>query len=78
MQPTKVNEILQWMGTASFMVMYTIMSFFPDQHPWNIVFGALGGGLYLIWSFRVKNKPQTITNIVGLTICLIGLFRVWG
>lgn len=73
----KLNQVLQWAGTACFMVMYTLMSFFPEQHPWNIVAGTLGGGLYLIWSLRVRNKPQTVTNIIGLLVCTAGLIRVW-
>ena len=74
----KLNDAIQWAGTACFMVMYTLMSFFPNAHPWNIVAGALGGGLYLVWSLRVANKPQVITNVVGVAICLVGLFKAWG
>jgi len=74
----KLNEVLQWAGTACFMCMYTLMSFFPELHPWNVVFGALGGLCYLGWSARVANMPQTITNIVGVTICIVGLCRAWG
>lgn len=74
----RLNELIQWAGTAAFMVMYTLMSFFPELHPWNVVFGALGGALYLIWSLRVANLPQTLTNVVGITICVLGLYRTWG
>ena len=74
----KSNEVLQWLGTTCFMIMYVLMSFFPQLHPWNIVAGACGGGLYLIWSIRVANKPQTITNIVGMVVCLAGLYKAWG
>jgi len=73
-----LNELLQWAGTASFMIMYIVMSFFPGCHPWNIVAGAVGASLYLLWSIRVVNVPQLITNVVGLTICLIGLLKAWG
>jgi hypothetical protein len=54
------------------------MSFAPELHPYQILFGAIGGGFYLAWSFRVANKPQAVTNIIGLSICLIGLYKVWG
>jgi drug/metabolite transporter superfamily protein YnfA len=74
----KLNDGLQWAGTACFMCMYTVMSLFPELHPWNVVFGALGGLFYLGWSARVANKPQTITNVVGVTICIVGLLRAWG
>ena len=74
----KLNDMIQWAGTACFMVMYTLMSFYPNLHPWNIVAGCLGGGLYLVWSFRVANKPQMITNLVGVAICLVGLYKAFG
>jgi hypothetical protein len=73
----KLNDTLQWAGTASFMCMYTIMSFFPQSHPYEIVFGSIGGGFYLLWSLRVVNKPQILTNVVGLFICLLGLVKAW-
>ena len=73
-----LNNVIQWAGTACFMVMYSLMSFFPNLHPWNIVAGALGGTLYLVWSLRVKNSPQMITNLVGIAICAVGLFKAWG
>jgi hypothetical protein len=53
------------------------MSVFPEYRPFDILFGAIGGGIYLIWSLRVANKPQTLTNIVGLSICLIGLYKAF-
>ena len=69
------EDLLQWAGTACFMVMYTLMSFFPELHPWNVAFGALGGLCYLGWSISVANLPQTLTNLVGIAICLVGLYR---
>ena len=73
----KLNDIIQWAGTACFMVMYTLMSFYPNLHPWNIVAGFMGGALYMVWSLRVMNKPQMITNLVGIAICAVGLFKAW-
>jgi hypothetical protein len=72
----KLNDVIQWAGTACFLVMYTLMSL--DMYPWNIVAGICGGVLYLIWSLRVANKPQTVTNLVSIAICTYGLFKVWG
>ena len=73
-----INSRIQWAGTACFMAMYVLMSFFKELHPWNIVAGAVGAALYLAWAFRVANKPQIITNVVGLAICLVGLFNALG
>jgi len=73
-----VNEAIQWAGTACFMAMYVLMSFFKELHPWNIVAGAVGSSLYLAWAYRVANKPQVITNVVGLSIMVVGLFHTLG
>jgi len=72
----KFNDVVQWLGTASFLAMYTLMSL--NMYPWNIVVGTLGGACYLIWSLRVANVPQTVTNVASMTICLYGLFRAFG
>jgi hypothetical protein len=74
----KINDILQWTGTVSLLTMYTLMSFFPHLHPWNIVAGLLGGACYLAWTVRVANKPQMIVNGVAIAIGLAGLFKAWG
>ena len=74
----KLNDMLQWAGTACLLTMYVLMSFFPNLHPWNIVAGVLGGACYLTWCLRVANKPQMIVNAVAIAIGLAGLFRAWG
>jgi len=72
------NEVLQWAGTACFLIMYTTMSFFKDQHVLQLAAGCLGGSLFLIWSLRAANRQQTIVNVVGVTITLIGLYNAIG
>ena len=71
------NEVLQLAGTVCLLTMYTLMSFFPHLHPWNIVAGICGGACYLTWTIRVANKPQMIVNGVALAIGLAGLFKAW-
>jgi len=71
-----MNNRLQWAGTACFMAMYVLMSL--NQYPWNIVAGLLGGSFYLAWSIRVANKPQIITNVVGILVCLLGIVKYFG
>jgi hypothetical protein len=73
-----LNEILQWIGTVCFMSMYTLMSFFPNLYPWNIVAGMCGSTCYLIWCIRVKNRPQTIVNTIGMVVCIAGLAKYFG
>ena len=74
----KLNEVLQWAGTACFMVMYTTMSFFKELHTVQLIAGCMGGTLFLVWSLRVANKQQTIVNVTGVTITLIGLYKALG
>ena len=71
-----MNNILQWAGTVCFLCMYTLMSY--NQYPWNIVAGVLGAAFYLAWSLRVRNWPQTVTNVVSIAICGVGLFKAFG
>ena len=78
MSNIKLNEVLQWAGTACFMVMYTTMSFFKELHTVQLIAGCMGGALFLAWSLRVANKQQTIVNVTGVTITLIGLFKALG
>ncbi len=74
----RVTEVLQWAGTACFMVMYTTMSFFKEFHTVQLIAGCLGGTLFLIWSLRVANKQQTIVNVTGVAITLVGLYKALG
>lgn len=74
----KLNEVLQWAGTVCFMVMYTTMSFYKEQHTLQLIAGCMGGALFLLWSIRVANKQQTIVNVVGVAITLVGLYKAVG
>lgn len=56
------------------MTMYTTMSFFKEEHVLQLAAGCLGGALFLVWSLRVANRQQTIVNVVGVAITLIGLY----
>ena len=74
----KLNEVLQWAGTVCFLAMYTVMSFFKELHTLQLIAGCMGGALFLVWSLRVANKQQTIVNVAGVTITLVGLYRALG
>jgi hypothetical protein len=78
MTRTEIDNALQWAGTACLLSMYVLMSFFPHLHPWNIVAGVLGGSCYLLWTVRVRNRPQMLVNGVAIAISLAGLFKAWG
>ena len=55
----KLNDAIQWAGTACFMVMYTFMSL--NMYPWNILAGFFGGALYMVWSMRVAVSYTHLT-----------------
>ena len=74
----KLNEVLQWAGTVCFLAMYTVMSFFKELHTLQLIAGCMGGALFLVWSLRVANRQQTIVNVAGVTITLVGLYRALG
>jgi hypothetical protein len=71
-----LNNTLQWAGTVCFLSMYTLMSL--NMYPYNIIAGVLGAALYLTWSLRVRNWPQTVTNVVSIAICGVGLLKAFG
>lgn len=73
-----INSILQWAGTISLFIMYILMSFYPQLYPYDLIAGGVGGLCYFSWSLRTHNMPQVLVNLAGITVCLIGLFRVWG
>jgi hypothetical protein len=70
------NDILQWTGTACLLTMYVLASFYPNLYPLNIVAGVCGASCFLLWTIRVKNRPQMIVNSVSLVIGLSGLIFV--
>lgn len=75
---TRTDEIIQWIGTVFILVMYVLMSYFPNLHPWNVVAGFFGGLAYFTWTVRVKNYPQMVINAVAITLCAGGLFKHFG
>ena len=72
-----LNSALQWAGTACLLTMYVLMSFYPNLFPANLVAGMLGGGFYLVWSVRTKNKAQVLVNLAGILVCVAGLFKFY-
>ena len=72
-----LNKILQRAGTACLIAMYVLMSYFPEQHPWNIVAGMAGGSIFLLWSY-LYNREQLVVNLAGVAVCAGGLYKAWG
>ena len=73
----KINDAIQWAGTACILVMYVLMNFFREVGL-DPVFGLLGGLCYALWAYRVANKPQLLVNVVAISVCLVGLFKAFG
>jgi len=50
----------------------------PAAYPWNIVTFFAGTVAFLIWTLRVRNRPQMLVNVVALGIGATGLIRAFG
>jgi hypothetical protein len=72
-----LNNALQWTGTVFILLMYVLMNFFRELQL-DALAGLLGGLCYFAWTVRVANKPQMIVNVVAITVCAVGLFKVYG
>lgn len=69
------QDKLQWCGAASMIGAQIITSLFPLLYPYNIVLFTIGTISFLTWAILVKNKPQTVVNVIGLIICFGGLYK---
>jgi len=45
---------------------------------YNIAAFTVGTLAFMAWAIRVANKPQTLVNVVAMSVCAVGLFRVYG
>jgi hypothetical protein len=72
-----LNNALQWTGTVFILLMYVLMNFFRELQL-DALAGLLGGLCYFIWTVRVANKPQMLVNVVAITVCAVGLFKMYG
>ena len=70
-----LNNILQWAGTVCLLAMYVLMNYFRELHPFDSIAGAMGGLFYLAWTVRVRNTPQAIVNLVGITFSVGGVLK---
>jgi hypothetical protein len=70
------NEVLQWAGTLCILAMYVLMNFFRELRL-DPLAGLLGGLCYATWAYRVANKPQLVINIAAITVCLVGLYKIY-
>jgi hypothetical protein len=71
------NDGLQWTGALGVIAGHGLNAMGPAVYPWNIVAFFIGTTLFLIWSTRVANRPQTLVNVVALIIGFTGLWRAF-
>ena len=74
----KTNEILQWTGAVAIVLGHILNAVGPAAYPYNIIVFAIGTILFMIWAFRVKNRPQLMVNVISLAIGIIGLLKAIG
>ena len=80
MNKEKVNEIIQWSGALFIILMHVMNSALEygyNLRPYNLVAAALGTICFMLWSFRVANKPQLLVNVVAMAICALGLYKAF-
>ena len=74
----KLNETIQWVGTAFILAMYVISNFFKGQDDLRNGVALLGAMCFFAWAYRVANKQQMIINGVAIALCAIGLYQAFG
>ena len=78
MRNIDVNEVLQWAGAVFIIAMHAGNAIGPSAYPYTLVAAFLGTVCFMLWSFRVANKPQLLVNVVAMSILLAGLYRAFG
>ena len=73
-----VNEVIQWVGAVFIIAGHSLNAVGPAAYPWNIVTFFAGPVAFLIWTLRVRNRPQMLVNVVALGIGATGLIRAFG
>ena len=78
MKKANLNEILQWAGAVFIIAGHSLNAVGPAAYPYNILAFFLGTVFFLVWTFRVANKPQMMVNLVAIGISSMGLVRAFG
>ena len=73
----KTDEVIQWAGAVAIVAGHLLNAIGPAVYPYNIIAFVIGTVLFLIWAFRVGNKPQLMVNIISITIGFVGLFKAF-
>ena len=73
-----VDDAIQWVGAVFIIAGHSLNAVGPAVYPWNIVTFFAGTVTFLIWTLRVRNRPQMLVNVVALGIGATGLIRAFG
>ena len=73
-----INETLQWAGAVVIIAGHSLNAVGPEAYPYNILAFFLGTVFFLIWTLRVRNRPQMLVNLVAIAISTMGLVRAVG
>lgn len=74
----KINDAIQWLGAVAVIaghLLNTLQEYDYSVRPWNIVAFTIGVSAFLVWSYRVRNRPQLTVNVVSIVICVLGLYN---
>jgi hypothetical protein len=71
------RDILQWIGAVFIIAGHALNAMGPEVYPYNIIAFAIGTIMFLTWAALERNKPQTLVNVVALSIGLVGLYKAW-
>ena len=74
----ELDEILQWGGALFIVAGHSLNAVGPAAYPYNILTFFIGTILFLIWTVRVRNKPQMFVNVVSVVIGFSGLVKAFG
>ena len=74
----EIDEILQWGGALFIVAGHSLNAVGPTAYPHNILTFFIGTILFLIWTVRVRNKPQMFVNFVSVGIGFSGLVKAFG
>jgi hypothetical protein len=73
-----IDEVLQWVGAVLIVAGHALNAMGPEVYPYNIAVFALGTVMFLVWAYRVGNKPQMAVNVISIAIGLVGLYKAVG
>jgi hypothetical protein len=73
------DDQLQWVGAIAVITGHILNTLGTKYHQdlWNILAFSVATAAFLVWSLRVKNRPQALVNIVTSVTCTIGLVKAF-